>query len=248
MIAITGEQPDPEQLRKAMKHPAYRSDDNSSPLHRQLIGYIGLLLPFLLILMVLLRDGVTQWKSLKSVSAYYYSGAAAVFVGMLVSLALFLFTYRGYENKYNWIDRVASITAGAAALGVAVFPTRAPEGVTPLSWWTPLSGILHFAFAILLFLMFAVFALFLFPIKAKGEEVQPDKRWRNRIYISCGIIILASLIWAVIAVRNGKPIFWPESIALVAFAVSWLVKGQAHKSIVNRVNSLFKREKKAAKY
>lgn len=244
MITITGDCLDSEQIKKLMKHPAYRSDDKSSPVHRQLIGYIGLFLPFLLILMALLRDGVTQWRNLKSVSAYYYTGAAAVFVGMLISLALFLFTYRGYKNDYNWIDRAASITAGVAALGVAVFPTRAPGGVTPLSWWTPLTGILHFGFAIILLVMFAVFALFLFPIKAKENKIRPDKRRRNIVYISCGIVILASLIWAVVALRSGKSIFCPESIALVAFAVSWLAKGQAHKSIANKVRFLFRRGKK----
>jgi heme A synthase len=163
---------------------------------------------------------------------------------MLISLALFLFAYRGYKNNYNWIDRAASITAGVAALGVAVFPTRAPEGVTPLSWWTPLTGILHFGFAIILLVMFAVFALFLFPIKDKEKKVQSDKRWRNRVYVFCGIVILASLIWAVVALRSGKSIFCPESIALVAFAVSWLVKGQAHTSIANKVRILFRRKAK----
>lgn len=215
MITITGDCLDSERIKKLMKHPAYRSDDKSSPAHRQLIGYIGFFLPGILVFMVVLRYGITQWKSLKSVSAYYYSGAAAAFVGMLVSLSLFLFTYRGYKNKYNWVDRAASITAGVAALGVAVFPTRAPDGVTPLSWWTPFTGNLHFGFAILLFLMFAVFALFLFPIKAKEEKVCPGKRWRNIVYVSCGIVILASLIWAVVALRSGKSIFLPESIALV---------------------------------
>ena len=244
MITITGDQTDSERIKKLMKHPAYRKDDNSSPIHRQLIGYIGLFLPVILIFMAVLRDGLIQWKSLKSVSAYYYSGAAAAFVGMLVSLALFLFTYRGYDNECNWVDRAASITAGVAALGVAVFPTKAPDGWTPLSWWTPLSGILHFGFAILLFLMFAVFALFLFPIKAKGEKVRSGKRRRNRVYVSCGVIILASLIWAVMALRSGKSIFLPESVALIAFAVSWLAKGQAHKSIANKVLLLFRRKEK----
>lgn len=244
MVNLTGGQSDPEQLKKSMKHPAYRSDDKSDPVHRQLIGYIGLFLPLLLILMVIFRDGVTRWENLKSVSAYYYTGADAAFVGMLVSLALFLFTYRGYENKYNWVDRLVSITAAVAALGVAMFPTKAPDGVTPLTWWSPLTGNLHFGFAILLFLMFAMFAIFLFPIKAKGKKVPSGKRWRNRVYVSCGIVILATFIWARAASQNGKSIFWPESVALIAFAVSWLVKGQAHTSIANKVRLLFRREEK----
>lgn len=51
--------------------------------HRQLIGYIGVVLPILLILLALARDGVARWQSLDSISAYYYTGAVAAFIGML---------------------------------------------------------------------------------------------------------------------------------------------------------------------
>ena len=63
--------------------------------HRQLIGYVGLLLPVLLWLITGWRpiDGLQPWKPLTSVSAYYYTGAVAAFTGMLVVLALFLFSY-----------------------------------------------------------------------------------------------------------------------------------------------------------
>ena len=36
------------------------------------------------------------------------------------------------------------------------------------------------------------------------------------------------MTWAAVAKYQDTPIFWPESIAIVAFAVSWLVKGEAH--------------------
>ena len=244
MITFTGVRSDAEQLKKAKEHPGYRPDDKSNPLHRQLIGYIGLFLPVILIFMAVFRDGVEQWRSLRSVSAYYYSGAVVAFVGMLVALSLFLFTYRGFRNKHYRAERVVSIIAAVAALVVAIFPTGAPEGVDPLSWWTPLSGILHLVFAILLFLLFAVFALFLFPIKAREMKVRPGKRRRNRVYYSCGIVILASIAWAGINGRLGKSIFWPESIALAAFAISWLVKGRAIAGFVNRIRS--RRQWKAA--
>lgn len=242
MITFTGDRSDPEQLKKAKEHPGYREDDRSTPQHRRLIGYIGLFLPAILIFMAVFRDGVAQWRSLNSVSAYYYSGGAAAFVGMLVALSLFLFTYRGYDNEYNKFDRLVSVIAGMAALCVAIFPTGVPKGVDPLSWWTPLSGILHLGFAILLFLMFAVFALFLFPIKAKGKKIRPGKRRRNRVYFSCGIVIIASIIWAGVAGLNKKAIFWPESLALAAFAISWLVKGYADASIDNTVRFIFRRK------
>ena len=204
-----------------------KPDDLSDHAHRQLIGYVGLVLPFLLILIALQRDGVEQWKNLTSISAYYYTGAAAAFVGMLISLSLFLFTYRGYSNAHQWADRAAAVTAAVAALGVAFFPTVAPKGAPVLTWWGRVDGILHHISAVVLFSMFAVFALFLFRITPSKERMSRAKQWRNQAYLVCGVLIVGSMIWAGINGLRGKPIFLPESIALVAFASSWLIKGRA---------------------
>jgi hypothetical protein len=191
--------------------------------------------------MAILRDGMERWRSLDSISAYYYTGAVAAFVGMLVTIALFLFTYRGYKNKYHWADRAAAITAGVAALGVAFFPTKAPAGVPALLWWSERIGKLHYLSAVVLFTMFAVFALWLFRINPSGKQAPDDKRWRNIVYLVCGIVIVASIIWAGIARLKGRPIFLPESVALVAFAVSWLVKGYALRTIADTARSLLRR-------
>jgi len=215
-----------------------RPDDLSDHAHRQLIGYVGLVLPFALIVIALARDGVERWKELTSISAYYYTGGVAAFVGMLVSLALFLFTYRGYRNEYHWADRAAAVTAAIAALGVAFFPTVAPHSVPALSWWHPRTGVLHHVFAVVLFTMFAVFALFLFRITPRGKQASTDKQWRNHAYLVCGLAIVGSMIWAGIEAYGGGPIFLPESVALVAFAVSWLIKGKAHKTIASVARSL----------
>lgn len=188
------------------------------------------------------RDGLAHWRSLESISAYFYSGAVAAFVGMLVALALFLFTYRGYKNKYYWADRAVGTTAAVAALGVALFPTEAPSSVAALSWWRPATGILHYGCAFVLFAMFAVYALWLFRITPSREQMPSDKRWRNIVYLVCGILIVASIFWAGVAGLGGNSIFLPESIALVAFSVSWLVKGYAHKTISNAARSLLGRQ------
>jgi hypothetical protein len=215
-----------------------RPDDLSDRAHRQLIGYIGLVLPLVLIYMAIARDGVAQWRKLESISAYYYTGAVTAFVGMLVALALFLFTYRGYANPYHRFDRAAAVIAAIAALGVALFPTRAPDGVAALTWWEPWEGRLHHVCAVALFLMFAVFALWLFRLTPDPETAAPDKRTRNHVYLACGVAILVCIAWAGWAAINGRSIFWPESVALVAFAVSWLVKGRAHTTIAEAGRSL----------
>ena len=238
MVTLTGVRADQAKVSTSIPQDKSRPDDLSDNAHRQLIGYIGLVLPFLLIWIAVIRDGIEQWKNLESISAYYYTGAVAAFVGMLVALALFLFTYRGYANKHNRADRFVAKTAALASVLIAFFPTKAPEGVPALSWWEPWTGVLHHVGAIILFTMFAIFALWLFRLTAVGEQQDVDKRLRNNIYLFCGIMIVACISWAGINGLNGKPIFWPESIALIAFAVSWLVKGYALRTIMYKVRSL----------
>jgi NADH:ubiquinone oxidoreductase subunit 6 (subunit J) len=233
MVTRTGGGSDPEKL-KSEARDGYRVDDKQ----RQLIGYIGALLPLILIVMAMARDGVDRWRSLSSISAYYYSGAVSAFVGMLVSLAVFLFTYRPYKNKkFSQADRWVACTAAVAALGVALFPTEAPKDVPALPWWTQATGVLHYVCAVVLFLMFAVFALWLFRLKPAGKTMPPDKRWRNRVYLTCGIVIVVCMIWAGIAGLRHKPIFWPETFALIAFSVSWLFKGYALRPIADTLRS-----------
>ncbi len=59
--------------------------DLSARAHRLLIGFLGLLLPVLLYVLAGLRSttGLTSWRLLDSVSAYYYTGAIGVFIGVL---------------------------------------------------------------------------------------------------------------------------------------------------------------------
>ncbi len=183
-------------------------------------------------------EGLPRWSPLESVSAYYYTGAVAAFVGLLVALALFLFTYRGYDNKYGRLDRIAAVTAGVAALGVAFFPTHAPPPLTVATWWSPVTGVLHYVFAVILFTMFAVFSLWLFRLTEVGVQPAEDKVHRNRIYMVCGLVIVGSMIWVVVARIDDGDIFVPETVALTAFAVSWLVKGYAHRTIAGAARSL----------
>ena len=226
------------RLLATRPNPAHL-DDLSGDAHRQLIGWIGLLLPALLVAIAIERDGVERWRSLDSISAYYYTGAVAAFVGMLVALALFLLTYRGFDNPYQKADRAVAIIAGIAALGVAFFPTEAPSGVPPLDWWTRTTGVVHHGFAVVLFAMFAVFALWLFRIRPDGRTETTG--WRNKVYLACGAAIVACIAWAGFNGATGRQIFVPESIALVAFAFSWLVKGYALETLVGSARRLLRK-------
>ena len=76
-------------------------------------------------------------------------------------------------------------------------------------------------------------SLFLFT-KSKGP-VTTKKKQRNRVYRVCGIVILIAIagipilgidsIWE--QIKFLKPTFVLETIALVAFGISWLTKGEA---------------------
>ena len=223
-----------ENVRRFFAVP--ETDDLSSNAHRQLIGYMGLILPALLWLIAGWRptEGLQPWKPLTSVSAYYYTGAVSAFAGILVALALFLFSYRGYDNAYHRRDRIAAIIAGVATVLVAFFPTGAPGDLEALSWWTPLVGGIHYFSAVVLFGAFIYFALFLFrrsKVK-RGASLPRGKQFRNVIHIFCGVAMLACMLWAGIATVTDAPIFWPEALALEFFAVSWLAKGRADITVV----------------
>ncbi len=204
--------------------------DFSYLFHRQLIGELGFLLPFIVVGMskLLPVERSSGSSMLESISAYYYTSATAFFVGILFALAMLLFAYRGYEG--DKADRVAGKIAGISALCVAFFPTKAPNGFSEPLWWIPWMRTAHYISAVALFLCFIVFSLWLFRKSSVPQDRLPtDKKWRNRIYLWCGIVMIASVLWAASALLTDQDIFWPEAIALWAFAVSWLVKGQAYR-------------------
>src|SRR2546427_8123750 len=105
------------------------AENLSQQAHRRLIGVLGFCLPILLYIFagLLPTAGLPSWRVLSSVSAYYYTGGVAVFIGVLFALALFLLTYRGYKGVIA--DRVVGFVGGTAAILVTLFPTTAPRGL-----------------------------------------------------------------------------------------------------------------------
>jgi len=205
---------------------------------RKAIGWLGLLLPFVLIFGNALANalydyeyGCSIFKS--SVSHYYYTRMGEVFVGTIFAFALFLFCYKGPEK----IDSRLSNIAGLFALGIALFPTSSEEAITcNLRNYTSSEtiGNIHFACAALFFLTLAHMSFWIFT--KSGPIKTPQKIKRNFIYRTCALVMVGTL--AIIAVyvlwirdanaslENYYPIFWLEAIALVAFGFSWLIKGE----------------------
>ena len=55
---------------------------------------------------------------------------------------------------------------------------------------------------------------------------------RNRVYKFCGWGMVGCVLWAAIATFTKASIFWPETVAVELFAISWLWKGRADWTLV----------------
>jgi hypothetical protein len=205
---------------------------------RKAIGVLGLSLPGLLLIGSLLFGECKEIQS--SLSAYYYTNMRDVFVGVLAAVGLFLYAYKGYEKQDNIVSNLGAIFA----LGVAFFPTSIKSSISscinvPID--TGFTNILHLFFAASFLLILAFFCMVLFT-KSFGVPTN-RKRLRNIVYRICGICILVCLFAMGLSfllenklpfIRELKVVFWLESIALWAFGISWLTKGQAILSDFNK--------------
>lgn len=192
---------------------------------RKAVGLLGTSLPFVLSLgaLLLFDTGIQP-----SISSYYHTGMGDVFVGILCAIGVFMLSYRGYERQ----DGVAGDLACVFAVGTALFPTT-PRGDLTLD----AIGALHLVFAALFFLTLAYFSLFLFTKTDPTKTPTRRKIQRNQVYRVCGYTLVASIALIFLltflpseikrALSPYNPVYWLESLAVVAFGISWLTKGEA---------------------
>ncbi|MCF6185331.1 MAG: hypothetical protein L3J56_12060 [Bacteroidales bacterium] len=202
---------------------------------RRAIGILGIALPLIVAVGAVTLGNCDSIQ--RSVSLYYNTVMRNAFVGILSATALFMFAYRGYDYR----DRIAGIAAFVFALGIAFFP---PTKEIIINCNYEISQLqradwvrtVHLISAALYFLTLAFISLFLFTRTDKNVVFTPEKKKRNILYRICGYIILSSLFLIVIYMyliypKNPQfdryhPVFWLESLALLAFGISWLVKGE----------------------
>ncbi|MFV0428187.1 MAG: hypothetical protein ACK5KO_01970 [Arachnia sp.] len=213
---------------------------------RRAIGYLGLFLPWALVIWTLLN----REPFLGSISDYYHSPMRDVFVGTMIALAVFLWSYRGYQRAPGqwlsdaWTARVASVSAALLAIspvdssgGDAVGSSLTDDACTLVSCLIGAypADRLHVAAATIFFVALTLFCLVLFPRAAADT---PARQVRRRIYQACGLVMAACLIliaaWFLVedttlggALARYSPVFWLEAVAIWAFAVSWMAKGKA---------------------
>jgi hypothetical protein len=192
---------------------------------RRAIGVVGIALPFIIVLgaLIFFQTGLQR-----SISSYYYTGMRDVLVGILFAVGMFLYSYKGYEDKDDWAGHVAC----GAAIGAALFPTTPDGAVTNLA---RIVGYAHLFFTIVFFVTLIYFSLYLFVKSDQQPPYLPKKRYRNTIYRVCGWIMIICMVGivAVFFVPNaavwlgGNPIFYFETLAIWAFGVAWFIKGEA---------------------
>jgi hypothetical protein len=232
---------------------------------RRIVGWIGTLLPIVLLVGNGLFPGAPRPDS---ISGYYYTDMRNVFVGALCALGVFLVAYRGYDVA----DDVITDVAGLATIGVAFCPTKPAvctggTGVCPASSVARLSTSLEVVGDIhLLLAASALIALGLMALRfAKRGNTPPDlglidrlryglgfgapagdwqRRYRGEtsIYRVSGLTVLGCVAAAALSnllpasvKANWALLFIFESGAIFAFGVSWIVKGRAIQAIWDRV-------------
>lgn len=226
------------QINTPAGQQAGQQDTGTTPdvmsflLLRKLVGIIGMLLPFVLIVgNVVIGHGVQP-----SMSSYYYTSMRNIFVGALCALGIFLVTYNGYDRA----DRVITNVAGAGAICVAFFPTSPAKATSQQA----LVGGFHLTFAFIVFIMLATMSLRF----AKRMPTPDGLPLRDRVYYALGFtpkgasttpwleiatyrvcgaaIVVCIILIAPLSNVFGHSLLVLETIMLIAFGTSWFVKGK----------------------
>ena len=221
---------------------------------RKAIGWLGMLLPFLLLAgnFVLNKTGLFNndwfiWKFdnyayqdegafKSSVSHYYYTTMGEIFTGTLLTVAIFMFCYTGHPKRRKekgLSDNAMTNLAGIFAMGVVAFPT-ASDVVMKDNLRSFISsetiGWIHYGFAASFFIVLAFISMVNF--RRSQRKALFGKGNDDPFFLSCGIIMLACLVLVPVlstvdSIQAIRPTFILEAIALIAFGLSWLKKGKA---------------------
>jgi hypothetical protein len=208
---------------------------------RQLIGVLGVLLPFLCwgVNALVNRFGLlnnpllidinqsalyTPGADLKSsISHFYYTAAGPLFTGILITVSIFLFCYMGHpekktEDRLSWLtDRRVASFAAACALGIVFFPTASEEPITDnihIFVSSGFAGKIHFVFAALFFLAMALMSLINFRRRPDRQMLMDTE---GKVYLVCGLGMLLCLLvlFASIFFKNSGHWLWGRYVYIL---------------------------------
>lgn len=216
--------------------------------HRKFLGILGIFLPVGLLIGSMIWDG---GRIETAISNYFHTPLRDLFVVTLAAMAIFLFTYRGYDERDRWVTNIAGffglltafvntnykeggalpeyiVTRGKDILNSVPLDTfpNGPYQIVPAPI-TDLQKYFHLACAALFFVTLAFMCYFQF-----GQSETPSRR---KLYKTCGIVMVLTIVAlspyflgldAVNKFYNDyKLIFAGEAICLWAFGLAWIVKG-----------------------
>lgn len=201
---------------------------------RKAVGILGIALPVVVLVGFRLLNPTCDLPP--SISHYFYTDVGPYFTGTLCAVALFMFSYKGPQKA----DRIAALIACVCSLGIAFCPTNpdvhiGKECIKVTLQANDIRNAFHYGFAGVLFATFAFFSLVLFT-KDRGHPTKNKKR-RNTIYKICGWGIIASVLGILASTifdhttdmdkeTLDLTTYILETVALVFFGLSWLVKGE----------------------
>ena len=209
---------------------------------RKLIGGLGLSLPILLPL--------SEMELLSSMSHYYYYSLSSIlFIVVLSSFGLFLISYKGYQkdsSNEKISDDFLTNIGGFAILIVVLIPTQCAnsESVTIdalcASENYPLLGHMNKTLNIIHLISAGIF-IFTMGWMSKYKFTRGQNQANNKIYCLCGNIVWGAIALLIVLViidffqENFQitkyDVFILETVALVPFGISWLIKGEAMEDI-----------------
>lgn len=219
---------------------------------RQGVGLLGLILPT--VLLIYAQGDAARMQPTISDFYYTAMGDVFVGIVIAIGVFLISYKgYAERPPRFRLGDFEMSLIAGTAAVFVALFPTPfagdtnlcldtttdaiaacgTEPGQTILTGLLYVAGPVHLLSAAIFFLSPAYFCLVLFPMGGK-RTADGSAAWsfEHIVYWAAGWTILACILAIAVIFGFGLEtlveagaIFWAEAIAVYAFAIAWLVKG-----------------------
>lgn len=212
---------------------------------RKAIGWLGMLLPFILLIGNWLINNspilssstwvvkccnhyhpYDSWK--QSISHYYYTTMGEAFTGILIAVGLFLICYKGHKKRAGdkgLSDDLTSTLAGIFAFLVVIFPTGNEEVCIEDNFRVFLSsdftGKIHLVFACLFFAMLIHMCWFNFRRSDTVEKFGTGEY--QFFYKICAIVMFVCIVLCAIY------ILWLEEVipSLAVIRPVFLLEGIA---------------------
>jgi hypothetical protein len=160
--------------------------DTALDTYRYLRGGIPVMLVMLGVALIIERVRASEW--LGSISAYYFTGAHAVFIGSICAMGTLLIVYKGLKTT----EDVLLNLAGILAFVVAFVPTSRPE--TEVSVEVSNDNVISNVWALVIALLVARAASWLmYQRTGTAPKLGPIARvavWVQRVLMAAGVLLL----------------------------------------------------------